>query len=191
MLDLNKQYTYADYLTWKFEERVELFRGFIAQMSAPNRKHQQIAFRVNFTLARYFEGHPCECYFAPFDVRLPKPEHLRKNDKDIYTVVQPDLCVICDPSKLDDKGCIGAPDLVVEILSPGNSKKEMNIKFDLYQESGVKEYWIIDPAAQYAFVYTLDEQTLTFSNKRPLDIDGTLQSNLFPGLEFEMKAIFE
>ena len=191
MLDPSKQYTYADYLTWKFEERVELFRGFIARMSAPNRRHQEVSMQMTGLLFNFFKGHNCRLYSAPFDVRLPKPEHLRKNDKDIYTVVQPDLCVVCDLEKLDERGCVGAPDLVVEILSPGNSKKEMTTKFDLYQEHGVKEYWIIDPTSNFALVYTLDEQTQTFINKRPLEVEDTLRSNIFPGLEIEMSKVFE
>ncbi|WP_042006912.1 Uma2 family endonuclease, partial [Capnocytophaga canis] len=91
---------------------------------------------------------------APFDVRLPKKEEKGDN---IHTVVQPDLCVICDESKLDERGCIGAPDLIIEILSPGNSKKEMKNKFELYQESGVEEYWIVNPTDENILVNVLED----------------------------------
>src|SRR5690606_39235284 len=94
-------------------------------------------------------------YTAPFDVRLPKKS---RADKEIFTVVQPDICVICDPEKLDDRGCIGAPDIVVEILSPGNNRKELRNKHEIYEESGVKEYWIVWPIEKTFMKYVLDEQ---------------------------------
>ncbi|ERM84983.1 hypothetical protein P872_23275 [Rhodonellum psychrophilum GCM71 = DSM 17998] len=98
------------------------------------------------------EGKNCKVYQAPFDVRLPV--HSKKNE-DIFTVVQPDICVICDRSKLDEAGCIGAPDLIIEILSPGNNQKELKYKYKVYEESGVKEYWIIHPEEQTLLIYSL------------------------------------
>src|ERR1700712_3703920 len=145
-LDVNKVYTYADYFKWRFEERVELIKGRIFKMSpAPNRVHQQIAGNIYRRIGNYLEGKKCEVYIAPFDVRLPRKS---KDDKDIITVLQPDVCVICNPAILDDKGCLGAPDLVVETLSPGSSKKEVQNKYEAYEEGGVKEYWIVDPIRQ-------------------------------------------
>ncbi|WP_042344549.1 Uma2 family endonuclease, partial [Capnocytophaga canis] len=139
----NGVYTYADYLLWKFEERVELLKGKIFKMSpAPSLKHQKISMNLSGLLWQFLRGKKCQLFSAPFDVRLPKKEEKGDN---IHTVVQPDLCIICDESKLDERGCIGAPDLIIEILSPGNSKKEMKNKFELYQESGVEEYWIVNP----------------------------------------------
>ncbi|MEM7514039.1 MAG: Uma2 family endonuclease, partial [Bacteroidota bacterium] len=127
-LDLTKTYTYADYLTWVFQDRLELLKGKIALMSpAPNSGHQQISMNLTRPMVNYFYKSTCQFFAAPFDVRLPQNGE-NENSK-IYTVVQPDLCVICDPSKIDDRGCLGAPDLVVEILSPGNTQKEMNEKF--------------------------------------------------------------
>lgn len=111
-LDLNGSYSYGDYLKWKFQERVEIIKGKIMAMSpVPNRLHQRISMKLTKAFLDVFDGHQCELYVAPFDVRFPD-----SNGK-IKTVVQPDLCVICDPNKLDEKGCIGAPDLIVEILS--------------------------------------------------------------------------
>ena len=128
-LDINKIYTYADYYKWKFEERVELIKGKIFEMSpAPNRLHQEIAGKLYLRLGTFLYNNPCKVYIAPFDVRLPRKS---KNDKDITTVLQPDLCVICDPSKLDVRGCIGAPDIVVEVLSPSNNKKELKNKYEV------------------------------------------------------------
>jgi len=100
----------------------------------------------------FLEGKPCEIYTVPFDIRLAK--NLKKNEE-IFTVVQPDICVICDKIKLDDAGCIGAPDLIVEVLSPGNNKKDLQIKYEVYAENDVPEYWIIHPNEQTLSIYSL------------------------------------
>ena len=115
-------YTYADYLTWKFEETVELIKGKIYRMAAPARYHQGISRQLCGKFFNYFDEKPCKFYDAPFDVRLYDRRKSKRANKDIYTVVQPDICVVCDPSKLDDKGCIGAPDLIIEILSRNSNK---------------------------------------------------------------------
>ena len=152
-LDLDKTYTYADYFKWKFEERVELIKGKVFKMSpAPNRFHQKLAGHIYLRMGVFLEGKPCEVYTAPFDVRIPRKS---KDDKDIITVLQPDVCVICDPSKLDFRGCIGAPELVVEVLSPGNNAKELKKKYEVYEEAGVKEYWVVSPQDQWLRIYTL------------------------------------
>lgn len=144
-------YTYADYLKWKFEERLELFRGKIFKLSAPNTKHQVIAGNIFVQVKTVLEGKRCFVFIAPFDVRLPVKN--KKKDDEITTVVQPDLGIVCDKSKIDERGCCGAPDLVIEILSPGNSQKEVQFKFELYEESGVKEYWIINPVEENIVVF--------------------------------------
>ena len=137
-LDLNKKYTYADYMSWQFQERVELIKGRIFKMApAPNRKHQEISGNLVHFISTFLWKKKCKFYHAPFDVRLIK----EGND----TVVQPDICVVCDLSKLDKQGCNGAPDLVVEILSSGNNRKELKEKFLLYEINGVQEYWLINP----------------------------------------------
>lgn len=149
-------YTYADYLKWQFEERLELFRGKIFKLSAPNTKHQVVAGKLHLRIGTFLEHKKCNVFIAPFDVRLPVKN--RKKDNEITTVVQPDLCVVCDESKIDDRGCCGAPDLVVEILSPGNSEKEVRLKFEIYEEAGVKEYWIMNPVEENMVVFILDEK---------------------------------
>ena len=185
-LDLNGTYTYADYLKWKFEERLELFRGKIFKMSpAPDRYHQEISGNLYFNLAKILKKSSCNLYAAPFDVRLQK---LKANDEKVTTVVQPDLCVICDENKLDDKGCNGAPDLIMEILSPGNSKKEMGIKFDLYEENEVKEYWIVDPSEKTVLMYVLKENK--YVGLKPFIEDDNITSSLFPQLKFPLAEIF-
>src|SRR5260221_2999835 len=135
--DPSYNYTYADYLKWKFEERLELFRGKIYKLSAPATRHQEISMSLSSYFFNYLKGKKCKAFHAPFDVRLPVKN--RKKDDEVNTVVQPDICVICDETKLDERGCCGAPDLVAEILSPGNSKKEVRLKYELYEEAGVRE----------------------------------------------------
>ena len=127
-------------------------------------------------------------YAAPFDVRLINFKESTA-DNQIVTVVQPDLCVICDTSKLDDKGCVGAPDLIIEILSPGNSKKEMDIKFDLYEENGVKEYWIVNPMDEAIYIYFLEKNK--YIGLKPLTMNSTLKSPTFEQLIFPVKGVFE
>jgi Uma2 family endonuclease len=160
-LDLtNGIYSYADYLTWQFEQTVELIRGHIFPMAAPSRKHQGISWQLTLSIGAYLRGQPCKAYAAPFDVRLYDRRKSAKANREVYTVIQPDLCIICDEAKLDDAGCLGAPDLVVEILSPGNSAKEMKIKKLLYEENGVREYWIVDPDHETVHQFHLTETEL-------------------------------
>ncbi|MFP5436203.1 MAG: Uma2 family endonuclease [Bacteroidia bacterium] len=188
-LDLDKTYSYADYLTWTFQDRLELLKGKVFKMSpAPGRTHQKIVGRLHIQLAKNFARGKCQLYLSPFDVRLLNRKKSTP-DKDVYTVVQPDLCVICDEDKLEERGCNGAPDLVIEILSPGNSKKELGIKFDLYEEAGVQEYWIVEPAEKTVFIYCLIDGK--YSGQRPLTEDDMMKSPLFPQLDFGIADIFE
>ncbi|WP_395044595.1 Uma2 family endonuclease [Flavobacterium sp.] len=188
-LDLNGSYTYADYLLWQFSERLELIKGKIFKMSpAPNSFHQDISMNLTRSLDRFFYKTNCKMYIAPFDVRLINFKESTDNNK-IITVIQPDLCVICDRSKIDEKGCLGAPDLIIEILSPGNSKKEMDIKFDLYQENKVLEYWIVNPTDKTILIYVLKDDI--YIGLKPFIEDSKLQSPTFPKLKFAVKKAFE
>jgi len=183
-LDINGTYSYMDYLRWHFKERVELIRGKIFKMSpAPNTNHQSVLLSLSMKFAAYFENYTCKVFFAPFDVRLP----ISKPGKD-YTVVQPDLCVICDASKLDQQGCKDAPDLVVEILSPGNSRHEMHTKFQLYQEAGIQEYWIVEPDKKWVLVYHLHEGQ--YVGLRPFIEGDVIQCVLFPDLKVAVNELF-
>ena len=187
-LDLNGSYTYADYLLWQFSERLEIIKGKIFKMSpAPSSSHQRISMKLTRELDRYFYGLNCEIFVAPFDVRLI---NFKKStlDNQIITVVQPDLCVICDPSKIDERGCLGAPDLIIEILSNGNSNTDLKIKFDLYEENGVQEYWIVSPSEKTVLIYTL--QNDKYIGSRPFITDTEIQSVTFPDLKFEVNKIF-
>lgn len=177
-------YSYADYLLWKFKERVELFKGKLFKMSAPSALNQEISMRLSGELYQFFKGKDCKVFYAPFDVRLLREA---KEDKDIYTVVQPDICVVSDAEKIDKRGYYGAPDLVIEILSPGNSKKEMKYKYALYEQEQVPEYWIIDPDHQNVLVYILKEGKY----QNPMNIiEGVIPSEKFPTLELSTDNIF-
>lgn len=186
-LDLSKQYSYADYLKWHITERLELIRGYIRKMSAPSREHQAISRNLGRQIDAYFYTRKCEWYSAPFDVRIPRFD--KKLEKDVLTVVQPAICVICDESKLDKRGCIGAPDLIVEILSPGNSKKEMKEKFEVYEEAGVKEYWIVNTLDKNVLIFTLND-TGKFIGQRPYVEDEIMNSYTFPELSIDLNKVF-
>ena len=186
-IDLSLTYSYAHYLNWMFDERVELIKGQVYKMSpAPSRFHQQVTVNILRGLINYLENKPCKVYPAPFDVRFPKKS---KADKDIYTVLQPDICVICDLTKLDDRGCIGAPDVVVEILSPGNNKMELLNKYNVYQEFGVKEYWILSLADKTMLVYALVEGR--FQASKLFSISENVSSKILPGFELNLMKVFE
>jgi Uma2 family endonuclease len=187
MLNPDGIYTYWDYLKWQFSERVELIRGKLFKMSpAPNVSHQQISANVSRIFLNIFHEKACRVFVAPFDVRLP----IISSKKD-STVVQPDLCVVCNEVKLSDgRGCNGAPDLVIEILSPGNSRHEMDTKFRLYEESGVKEYWIVQPLQRTVLIYRLEEKGNKYSGLPPFVESMEVGSVLFPDLKMSVDDIF-
>lgn len=138
-----RRFTYADYLQWPDDVRVELIDGVVYDMTpAPSPRHQEVVTQLVRHFGNFLDQKPCKVYAAPFDVRLSK---VRKNEE-ILTVVQPDLVIVCDKSKIDDRGCVGAPDLVVEIVSPSTFRKDHTTKLHLYEQNGVPEYWIVYPA---------------------------------------------
>ena len=185
-LDLEKVYSYADYYSWKFVERVELIEGIIFPMDIEsNRLHQEISGILHLKLGNYLQQTKYHIYAAPFDVRFPNNS---KKDSDIYTVLQPDLCVICDLSKLDDRGCNGAPDLVVEILSPSNSKKELKNKYEVYEEAGVKEYWVVFPVEKTMIIYTLINEK--YQPSRLFACGDIVTSSVLPGLSIDLEELF-
>lgn len=186
-LDPNGSYTYADYLLWKFEERLELIRGRIVEMAAPSMYHQKISMRLSRVMANLLWHSPCEVFAAPFDVRLP--HFSQKKNKEITTVVQPDLCVICDPKKLDARGCNGVPDLIIEIISPGNSKREMKDKYEVYEEAGVREYWIVSPIEKAVQVFQLNEQG-KYIGIQPFVEDDILTTPILPDLRINLMEVF-
>ena len=187
-VDESMTYSYAHYLNWLFDERVELIKGKIFKMSpAPSRVHQEISFSISLSIGNFLKNKPCKVYAAPFDVRFPK---ISKAGKDVYTVLQPDICVVCDLTKLDDKGCIGAPDLVVEIISPGNNKKELLHKYQIYQEFGVKEYWVVSQGDQSILIYTLDSEG-KFCPSKIFTQGEEVNSTVLPDFVLKLDDVFE
>ena len=179
------EYTYDDYYDWLFTERVELIFGKVLPMAAPNRLHQTVIRNLNTIFDNFFRDKNCEFYPAPFDVRLPVG--IKKGK--YTTVVQPDLSVFCDLEKLDKRGAQGAPDLVVEILSPGNSRRDMKDKFEVYELAGVREYWIFHPIDSFVLPYLLNEKG-KFVGLPAVHSPDTLNSRIFPELSFSLAGIF-
>ncbi len=188
-LDESKQYTYADYLTWIDDRRRELINGFIHNMSAPWRKHATVTMNLGFLIKFFIKRRKgkCQIFHAPFDVRLPI-NGATENNK-IRNVVQPDICVICDPSKLDEKGCLGAPDLIVEVQSPSTMKYDMNDKFNLYEMAGVKEYWVVIPNANEVAVFLLQSNG-KYDNGTVYELGQKVPVHTLKGLTIDLNELF-
>ena len=189
VLDLNKRYSYADYLTWIDDVRRELIDGFIKLFPAPRRVHAEVSFSIAWHLEAILKQNKgrCKVYVAPFDVRFPKDGET--SDKKIYTVVQPDICVVCDPSKLDDRGCCGAPDMIVEIFSPKTGRRDLYEKFALYEEHGVKEYWIVHPGDKTIQVFLLQENG-KYNDGVFYEFEGKAPVHVFDGYLIDLDDIF-
>jgi Uma2 family endonuclease len=157
----------------------------VRQLSAPSYKHQLISTGLTRLFANALWKSPCKVFHAPFDVRLSRIS----DNKVATTVVQPDLCVICDTTKLDDRGCNGASDLAIEILSPGNSRTEMKDKYELYQEAGVLEYWIVSPIEKTIQIFQLNEQGI-YIGLQP-KVEGDMATTpIIPNLEVDVAEVF-
>jgi Uma2 family endonuclease len=184
-LNAGEEYTYLDYLKWKFLDRVELIRGKIVKMSpAPGSSHQRALRDIYYYFDQHFRGKVCELFYAPLDVRLPVPSEKHEN-----TVVQPDLLVVCDSTKIDRKGCNGAPDMVLEIVSPGRSRHDLKVKFGLYEESGVKEYWIVQPAERCILIFYLQDGK--YIGLPPFTEGDMAKGVLFEDLEVPVTEVFK
>jgi Uma2 family endonuclease len=184
-LSFDKIYSYSDYLSWKLKERVELIKGKIFMMTpAPSLSHQQVSGELFREISVYLKGRSCQVFHAPFDVRLPK-----KGEDEIYTVVQPDITVVCDESKLDDKGCLGVPDLVVEIISPSTANKDLHEKYELYEQVGVKEYWVVFPMEGTISVFLLNEKG-EYTPIKPYTFVDRLESKAISGLTISLTEVF-
>lgn len=182
-----KTYRYADYLRWPEGTRVELIRGVPHAMApAPSRRHQRVLGELFAHFSSFLRGKGCEVYAAPFDVRLPEGDEA---DEETMTVVQPDITLVCDPSKLDDRGCKGAPDLVVEVISPSSIKLDLTVKKALYERAGVKEYWIVYPAEKIILVHLLNEEG-KYESLETYSEGDTVSVRVLPGLSIEAGSIF-
>ena len=185
--DYNKIYTYADYLKFEYDHMVELIRGKIFEMTpAPTSWHQRISWKLSLEIGTYLKDKECKAFSAPLDVILP----IRNQKKNTSTtVVQPDICIICDLNKIEKEGCKGAPDLIVEILSPSTSKKDLNDKYSIYEEAGVKEYWIVMPAEKLVEVFYLENGK--YQRIKVYTSDEIISPMLFPDLEIALTDVFK
>jgi Uma2 family endonuclease len=185
-LSTEKGYTYADYLLWDVKEKVELLWGQIYPMSpALATRHQLLSRDIFGQLWQYLKKKPCKVFAAPFDVRLSTTS---LNDEDIFTVVQPDICVICDVSKIDARGCLGAPDIVVELLSPSNNLVDLKYKFGIYEAAGVQEYWVVSPQDNTFIQNTLANGA--YVRSRPYVAGSIITTPLLQGFELDLGELF-
>jgi Uma2 family endonuclease len=185
---LDELFTYGQYCEWDDGERWELIDGVPYNMSpAPVRRHQGILMRVSLLVGNFLTGKPCKVYFAPFDVRLADFDE--QDDSEVPTVVQPDLVVICDEKKLDERGCRGAPDLVMEILSPSTSRKDVGVKFRLYERHGVKEYWVIHPAEESIMTFSLGGDGM-YGRPQGYGRGDVATSTVLEGFELNVEEVF-
>jgi len=181
------RYTYADLITWPEDERWELIDGIPYDMTpAPLQQHQDIVTELMVQFGVFLRDSPCRLYTAPFDVRLPR---LDEDGMTASTVVQPDLLVVCDREKLDGKGVVGGPTLVVEITSPSTAGKDLREKRAAYERAGVQEYWIISPIDKTVQVYTLNEQG-RYDAPTIYTVDDQAPVGVLPGLFIDLTRMF-
>ena len=174
-------YTYKDYENSSDDERFEVIDGVIYMMSPPSQAHQEVCGEIYRQLANFMRGKPCKVFIAPFGVRLNAAA--RDN-----TIVEPDLLIVCDRSKLDGKACVGAPDMVVEVLSPSTAGKDRVLKFNKYLQAGVREYWIIDPDSKTLGVHILkngEYVTTAYGD------EDTVPVHVLDGCLVDMKDVFD
>lgn len=180
-------FSYADYLQWDDDTRWELVNGRAWAMTpAPGTRHQQILSELHGQIWQNLKGTPCQVLSAPFDVRLPQHGTA---DSQIDTVLQPDLTVVCDTKRLDHRGCLGAPDMVVEILSPTTAQRDLQQKFAVYESHGVQEYWIVYPGENAVMVYILDPNG-RYGNPGRYTANDTIQSVAVPAIFVDLKQVF-
>ena len=183
----HEQFTFAHYLTWDEREHIEIINGEAFMMAAPSRIHQKISMELSRQLANFLEGKMCEVYPAPFSVRLfeqdkDKPEY-------VDTVVEPDISVVCDKRKLDKFGCKGAPNLIIEVLSPSTQRLDQLVKLNLYQHAGVQEYWIVDPENRTVRVMLQDNNGI-LQTYEVYKCEDVAKVNILDGCFIELNKVF-
>ncbi|MEQ8222023.1 MAG: Uma2 family endonuclease [Candidatus Eremiobacterota bacterium] len=186
-MKLEERYTYKDYINWDDSEYWELIDGIAYQMAPPSTRHQEISGAIFNKFYNYLEDKTCKVYTAPFGVRLPvenEPDELIKN------ALLPDIVIVCDKNKIDEAGCRGTPDLIVEILSPSSSKRDLEDKLALYEKALVKEYWIVDPLNKFIQVYTLNENNL-YGKAKVYSKDDRIKVSIFSDLEIDLTTVFK
>lgn len=180
MLPKNKEnYTYDDYLKWDETERIEILDGFAYLQATPSRAHQSVSMELSRQISTFLKGKSCEVYAAPFSVKL-----------DEKNVVEPDITIVCDKGKITEKGINGAPNLIIEIISPSSVKVDKMIKFNKYEKFGIKEYWIVDPLNKSVDVFILGDNNRYDRQSTYID-EEKIKLSIIPELEVDLKLVFE
>lgn len=182
----NNRYTYAEYLKWTEEERWELLDGVAYNIAVPSRLHQKVSGELFYQIRSYLTDKPCKIYSAPFDVRFCEPG---EEDDQIKNVLQPDISVICDTSKLDDKGCLGSPELIIEVISPTSISLDYVKKLALCERYKVKEYWIVHPTDKTVMVFSLGED-YQYGKPGIFTEDSQIKSRVLEDLIIDLKQVF-
>lgn len=183
----NKKYTYSEYLSWPEDERWELLDGVPCMQAAPSWQHQAVIGNMITQFNNYLQGKSCFAFPAPFDLRMPDGD---EKDEDVKTVLQPDIAVICDKSRLSKTGYYGVPTLVIEVVSPSTSKMDRVLKFNKYEQAGVKEYWIVEPDGKVVSVFTLQNNN-RYGRPETYSEENEIKVSVFPELVIDLKAVFE
>lgn len=184
---ISGNYSYADYLTWPEEEKWELLDGIAYMSAAPSRRHQEVQVELIRQISNYLIDKPCRIYGAPFDVRFAEKD---EDDNKIRDAVQPDISIVCDKSKLDDRGCKGSPDFITEIISPGTASMDYIKKLALYEKNGVKEYWIIHPIDEIVMVYKLNGER-KYDRPQIYSKDDDVKIGIFEDLVINLNKVFQ
>ncbi len=187
-----RRYTYSDYLRWNDGERWELLEGTPRFMSpAPGSLHQIAVKNLGFRIEAYLRNRECTLFLSPFDVRFPPVDASadRISDEEIETIVQPDLLVVCDPAKIDRRGCLGVPDWIIEVLSPSSAAVDMKEKLRIYELHGVREYWILHPGDRTLLVYSIGSDG-TYGRPSAWDEEDAVRVGIFPELVIPLEEVF-
>ena len=184
-LPLEEHYTYKDYLSWVTEERYELWEGQAVMQARPSIQHQTVSGNIFFAMRGFLDGKPCRA-FQEIEVLLPSSSSQKADDVD--TVYVPDLTVVCDPDKLPHQYCMGAPDVVFEILSPSTARADRIVKLNAYQRAGVREYWIVDPTAKSVQTFVLEDGHYTAASFG--SPDDVLKVSVLDGCFIELSKVF-
>jgi len=183
----NTMHTYADYLTWPENERWEIIDGVPYMQSAPKWEHQSISGELYRQISNYLIDKPCKVFAAPFDVCLAEGH---ENDNEISNIIQPDIVVVCDETKLRKTGYFGVPTLIIEISSPSTARHDRVVKFNRYEKANVKEYWIVEPDGRYINVFTLQENK-RYGRPEAYTEEDKVKLTVFSDFTVDLRPVFE
>lgn len=183
-----KRVTYADYLEWPEDERIEIIDGMPYLQAAPSRIHQKVLSELHRQIANFLVGKGCEVYPTPFHVVLDASGEAH-NEMDSQTVLEPDITLVCDEEKLDDRGCKGSPDMVIEIVSSSTARKDKLEKFNQYEHAGVREYWIVEPQEKIVSVFTL-QQSHRFGRPNVYACEDNVAVSILQDFFIDLKTVF-